>query len=479
MRARSVLCAVSCCVVVLSGCGSQVPPGQVYGGGGSAFAGTPTSTGAGPITSGAAEVLGEGPSVIPGAAGSTVAGGGAGGGAKTSAPAHNSPVPDAGLTLGSCAGFHNSLGISNSTISIGNVADLSGPVPGLFTSAQQAVLAYEAYFNSTTKICGRKLKVTSYDSQTSATGDQEAATSACDNTFAMVGSVSAFDGGGANTVAACGIPDLRTISTNPERVASPVSFGTDSVNPEDVSTVQYRLIKSMTGNAADKSAMIYLDAGAAVPNATAYVKTMQSVGYHFVYQKGIGVEEFNYAPYVAKMKSLGVTLVQFEGSYQFAVRLKQEMASQGLNPVFVMDSVAYDPVFVQAVGSNANGMYSYVDTSLFEEASKSPEMQEYLTWLHRVAPTAQPSFFGMFAWGSMALFTTLALELGGKLSRATLLQAIKGVHSYTDHGLFAPQDVGGKRSSGCQSVIQLEGSTWTRRSPFPYSCSNVLDTVTS
>jgi ABC-type branched-subunit amino acid transport system substrate-binding protein len=223
--------------------------------------------------------------------------------------------------------------------------------------------------------------------------------------------------------------------------------------------------------------MIYLDAGAAVPNAMAYKATMEHVGYHFVYQKAIGVTEFNYAPYAADLKRLGVTLVQFEGSSQFAVRLKQAMQAQGVKAVFVMDSVAYDPVFVQAGGSNVDGMYSYVDTALFEEASKSPELQLYTTWLHRVAPLAKPSFFGMFAWGSMALFTQLALELGGKLNRANLITAIKGVHDYTDHGLFAPQNVGGKHSPGCQAVIQLEDGKWVRRSPYPYTCSDVFDTA--
>ena len=171
--------------------------------------------------------------------------------------------------------------------------------------------------------------------------------------------------------------------------------------------------------------MLYLDAGAAVPNALAYRATMEHLGYHFVYQKAIGVDEINYTRYAADLKSNQVTLVQFEGSYQFAVRLKQAMQAQGVNAVFIMDSVAYDPVFVQAGGSYVDGMYSYVDTALFEEAAKNPELQLYTAWLHRVAPTAQPSFFGMFAWGAMALFTQLAVQLGGRLTRATLLAAIR------------------------------------------------------
>jgi ABC-type branched-subunit amino acid transport system substrate-binding protein len=256
-----------------------------------------------------------------------------------------------------------------------------------------------------------------------------------------------------------------------------VSFGTDAVDPTEVSTAQYRYIKSATGSAPAHAAMIYLDAGAAVPNALAYQKTMTALGYHFVYTQPIDVTAFNYAPYAAKIKQHGVQLVQFEGSYQYAVRLQQAMAQQGVHPVFVMDSVAYDPVFVAAGGSSIDGMYSYVDTSLFEEASRSPELQLYLTWLHRVAPSAQPSFFGMFAWGAMRLFTQSAVQLGGRLDRSALLAVIRGTRGYTGNGLFAPQDVGAKTSPNCQTVVQLQHGHWVRRTPYPYLCSDVYDTT--
>jgi ABC-type branched-subunit amino acid transport system substrate-binding protein len=381
-----------------------------------------------------------------------------------------------GVRAGSCAGFTNSKGINDSTITLANVADLSGPVPGLFTSAAQGAKAFVAYFNATSNVCGRKIKLTGYDSQTSSFGDQEAATSACNDTFAMVGSVGAFDNGGAKTVADCGIPDLRTISTTPERVASPVSFGADAVKADLVSTSQYEHLKASTGQAYQKSALVYINAGASVANALAYKATMQALGYDFVYTQPIDVTAINYAPYAAKMKSLGVSLVQFEGTAQFAVRLQRAMNDQGLHPVFVMDSVAYDPVFVETARNELDGMYTYVDTALVEEQARNPEMQRYLTWLARVAPGAKPSFFGIFAWGAMKLFSELAVQLGGRLTRQSLLAAIRDTHSFTADGLFAPQDVGTKNTSPCQAVVQLQHGAWVRRSPFPWTCSRVYDT---
>ena len=43
-----------------------------------------------------------------------------------------------------------------------------------------------------------------------AAADQQAYASACEETFAMVGSMSAFDSGGAGTAQGCGLPDIRS-----------------------------------------------------------------------------------------------------------------------------------------------------------------------------------------------------------------------------------------------------------------------------
>lgn len=482
-RARTVFgTAVVAGALVLSGCGSEVPPGKFvdrFGG----VPGTAAAVGnggslAGPQGSGAPVGTGSA-AVVPGGnlagSGSNGQAGGAGGGGSNGGGGSGGSAVS-GVRAGSCAGFKNTTGIDNSTITLANVSDVSGPIPGLFTSAQQAAKAYAAYFNSTSSICGRKLKVSNLDSQTNSIGDQGAATSACSGAFAMVGSMSAFDNGGAKTVTDCGIPDLRAITTTPERTASPVSFGTDSINSPQVTTAQYTYLKSAAGDAYLHAGIIYLDAGAAVPNAIADKKAAEAVGYKFAYDQAVAVTTFNYAPFAAQISNAGVKFLQYTGAYQYAIRLKQALDQQNVKVTFLMDSVAYDPGFVTSGGSAVNGTYAFVNTALFEEASSNPEMQTYLHWLRQVAPNGVPSFFGIYAWGAMKLFTQLAVQLGGQLSRASLLAAIRGVHSYTDNGLFTTQNVGGKKTPPCQAMIQLEGGKWVRRGTSPYLCGPVVDT---
>jgi ABC-type branched-subunit amino acid transport system substrate-binding protein len=493
-RGRSFAVA-GVCTIVLAACGSQVAPRAFYDGGGvgarlsaqpSAGASTRVGQPAESAAGGSGRVLAPtGGALVSGdpGTGDTVSPGGPSG--ATTSQANTAPTGGSsavtngnpsGVVVGSCAGFTNTTGITDSDITVANSSDLSGPIAGLFVSAQQAVKAYLDYFDSTSSICGRKIKLTSLDSQTSATGNLQAETTACGQAFALVGSMSAYDNGGAAAGASCGIPDLRAIAVNPGRADSPVSFGTDSLAIPQVPTSPYVYIKNTQGDAYQHAAIVYLNIGATTINGHSFEKAEEAIGFRFVYSQALSVTEFNYAPYVAAMVNKGVKYVQWVGNYQNAVNFIKAMNQQNFHPVIQMDSVAYDPGFGQQGGSAVNGVYSFVDTDMFEEASKSPEMRLYLKWLNIVAPGAHPSFFGVFAWGAARLFTEKAIELGGKLTRASLIAALKQVTNYTGNGLFAPMQIGPKTTPSCQTEMQLENGVWVRRTPYPFACGSVVNT---
>jgi hypothetical protein len=331
-----------------------------------------------------------------------------------------------------------------------------------------------AYFNSSSSICGRKLALQALDSQTSSSGDQQASTSACSGAFAMVGSMGAFDDGGAQTVTNCGIPDLRTAATEQARINSPVVFGAQSLNASYVPTSPADYYKKAFPGVQDKAAFLYLNAGAASLNAHDEIKGWEARGFHFVYTAGIDVSAFNYTTYVSAMQAKGVKYVQFVGAYQYAVRLAQAIQSQSsFRPVFVLDPVAYDPGYVKSGGSAVEGTHIWINSRTFEEANSIPEMQTYLSWLSRVAPGAAPNYFGIFAWSAGKLFTQEAIKLGGKLTRASMIAALKGVDNWTGNGMFGPQHVAKKVTGSCYGFITLKGGKWVREGPAPFSCGTV------
>ena len=484
----AALVAVS--AAVLGGCGSQVPPGQFVGAQGVAgpaavvvqgstvpVAG-PTSAGAGPVVVpiGGSSGVGNGPGVGPGPSGPGGNGnrGPGDGGPGPGRGGSSDRGPTGGVHAGSCAGFHNTTGITDDTITIANVADLSGPVPGLFKSAQAAVTAYLAYFNSTSDICGRKLKLVSLDSGTSESGDQQADTTACGAAFAMVGSLGAFDAGGVSATEGCGIPDLRTLTTEPARYHSPMSYGVYSTAVPEIVSVPFTYAKTL-GDAYKSAAYVYLNAGAASIQAQSFMKALRSKGFDIKDQIAIDVTSVpNYGGYATQLKNDGIKYVEYTGAYQYAQKLKEAFEQQDYHPIFMLDPVAYDAGYV-ADGSAVDGTYVFVPGPLFQEANRNPELQTYIDWLQRTSGGA-PTFFGVYAWCAAALFTQLAVELGGKLTRASLLTAIRGVHNYTNDGMVPPQDPGGKHTTHCASIVQLENGKWVRRTPYPYTCAPTIFT---
>lgn len=442
-----------------TGAGAGVP-GSDTGGGGTAGAGT---TAAGDTGSGSASSSGSG------AGGSGTSGGGAGG-----ADGGGAAPPGADGGAGSCAGFENGAGITDDTITIANAADISGPIPGLFESAQQAVKAYVAFFNASSDICGRKLKLVTYDTRTDAGGDQEAATRGCEEAFAMVGSISAFDNGGAATAQKCGIPDMRVASVTPQRGGSPSSFGAQSnatnLHPASVGN----WLKKKQPKTVSAVAMLYANSSAAIVNSKSREVAFEKQGFKVVYSQQLASSEFNYGPYVLEMKEKGVELVHFVGAYPQAIRIAQAMEQQGFEPsAFVLQPAAYDRGFLEGGGDAVDGTYIYNDAGLFEQST--PELTLYQQWLEQVAPGATPTYFGQYAWSAARIFSEQAVKLGGKLDRASLIEAFRGVNGYTANGMHAPQSPGAKKSAECVAMLQVQDGKFVKVSPGRYMCEGLVD----
>jgi ABC-type branched-subunit amino acid transport system substrate-binding protein len=375
----------------------------------------------------------------------------------------------------SCAGFRDQTGVTDSTVTIANVADVSGPVPGIFTAAQQATKAYVAYFNATSSLCGRKLAVLPLDSRTDAGGDLVAYTKACAAAFAAVGSMSAFDTGGAATAQKCGLPDIRTAAVSDARNACSTCFGVQATDLHAFQNAVPDFLLAHYPEASRHAAMIYVNEAASVQNARVMLAAEEKRGISFAYESSFDIAEFNYAAYVQRMKDKGVRVVQFVGSSDQAVRLGRAMQAAGFEPdVFLLDPTAYDPTFVRG-GSAVDGAMVFIDFTPLEEASSSAELRLYLQWLHQVSPDAVPSYFGMFAWSATRLFVEQATALGGRLTRANLVSRMRQVHGWTDRGLHAPQDVGGKVNSNCWRFLQLHDGTWRPVGATHYLCRGATE----
>lgn len=484
--------------LTLAACGSNLDPDDVvgYGSGQANAAGTTTNggglvvgvnpdgsgtvsddggTGTGPVTNDG----GTGPVTDDGGTGPVTNDGGTGpvtddGGNPDDGPqaAPTQPAVE-GPSEASCQGFKNGPGVTDSTITIGNASDIGGPVPGLFETSQLATAAFVKYFNASVPdgICGRKLELKTYDSKADAGTDQQNYAGACNDVFAMVGSQSAFDLGGAQTAEDCGLPDIRASAVTVERNACSTCFAAQAVNTDFFENAVPDFIKKNYASGYTKAAMFYTDAGAAAQNGMSQVRAMERRGMKFPVVQGIGITEFNYAPYVQQLIDNDIEVVFFITEYSYSLKMRQQMQQQGYTPkLYLRDPTDYNPRYVEG-GSAVDGTVVYTNYVPYEESNAESDLYEQ--WLQQVKPGASPLFMGTFSWSASRLFVELAAKLGGKLTRESLIAELRKVDDWTANGMHAPQPVGSKGTGECWRFIQLSGSTWKPVDGTKYNCAGL------
>jgi ABC-type branched-subunit amino acid transport system substrate-binding protein len=454
MRARVTLICLSV-ALTLVGCGARLTEAQRLAGIGAigqASGGPPTNPTGGPVLPGQSVGPTVGPSVGPG-------------GTVGPSVGPSATAPGAACTSGDAT----DTGVTADEITIATVSDISGVQPGLFKSTHEAVRAVAAYINSLGGICGRQLTALQIDSKTDSTGNRAGVLAACDKAFALVGSVSAFDDGGADAVDQCKIPDITALTTNLKRVNAEYTY------PVYPNRADYQLsgpgnyIKKIAPGAIKNAGMLYLNAAVAKNNAEARIKAYEKFdGYNFVYTQVVQLADPNYSSYVVAMKNHDppVKYVDMVGNYQSIAQLLKAMRRQNWYPeVLDFDSVVYAPGFHAEVEGAGEGLHVFFSTAMIEEASENAEMQLYTTWLQRVAPGAVPDYFGIYAWSAGRLFAELAGKIGAKLTREALMTKLRATHSWGAFGLHATHDIGNKMSSPCFLYAQIKGTTFEREAP--------------
>jgi ABC-type branched-subunit amino acid transport system substrate-binding protein len=409
----------------------------------------------------------------------------AAGGATGSAAAAAAP---AAAGAGACGANGNAMpaggnggatatGVTASTITVGNIASISGVVPGLTQSAQQATEAWADYVNSTGGICGRQIKVQPFDDGSDSGTDYADAEQACSSDFAMVGNASGFDDGSAQAVSACGIPDMAAeISTVAAGTTADI-FGASPGNAHYWSLGPANYIKATYPSAITKAAMIYLDVSATQTQATNEVNAYKSVGFNYVYDASTTPTNANYATNVQAMQSAGAQYVTEYSDSSSAERLLQAMQQANYSPQVVdWFSEEYSPQFAQQTAPESNGDLVLMSaTAAYEEASANPGLQLMESWLNRVAPGYHQDIFAILAWSAGLAFEQAAKAVGPDLTRAALISHIQQITNWTGDGVTPPVDIGQKIPSKCFFYMKIENGAFQRvypSAPNTYDCNS-------
>jgi ABC-type branched-subunit amino acid transport system substrate-binding protein len=465
--------AVLLALMLTAACGARLDPklraeavnGALSGTGGS---GRLSNSGAGSTGDGS---NGSGTD-LTGAGTGTGTGTGAGGG--SSSGGSSSGATGAGGGAAAPAGGNGGatdVGVTETTITVGNVADLSGPVPGLFQAAPYGAEAYFAYINSQGGIYGRKLKLLTADSQTDCTANQNAHSNLMSKVFAFVGSFSLYDDCGTKIMEEH--PDVSDLSYG---LGSQTKANKTNNFPPQVAPVGYQ--NGMFCYWAQKYGDAVKHVGSVYPNIPSVVLSQrmiehaaESCGWVWTDRISVGATDTTFNAAVNKMQQDGVRIIfEVATNGQNAAELKREWDAQATgaakSATWIMP-IAYASDFVERMGSAAaaEGIVGHNLYSLFfnpDDARNIPEVGLFQEWMKKVHPRDAMELYAMYSWAAAKLFVQELKEVGPKLTRKAFIDAIRKVHSYDAGGLVNGSDLANRTPSNCYVLWVLHNGAFSR-----------------
>ena len=359
----------------------------------------------------------------------------------------------------------STVGITADTIRVGNVATLSGPVPGLFQGAPNGVEAYFEYVNSEGGVGGRKLELVSTDDALNCNENTKKTEELIDDTFALVGSFSVFDNCGAKVLSDnSGMPNvsytLSAAAAGLENAFSP------QPSPPGFRTGPFQYYKAELG--ASKVGILYGQSTS--PDVIeGQIAAMESVGLKVVYKRAAATAETDFTSDVVRMRDSGADYLYLGSTNVVNIgRVVGAARQQGWKPKVIDAGPAYDARFFDQVDPKiAEGIHVPLPFAMVlgEDRETTPAVDTFLTWLEKAHPGFKPDLFTLFGWASAQLFVEGLEAAGDDPTRADLLEALAGIDEFDADGLLPAANVGAKEPPTCWGMAQVRGGKFVRVLP--------------
>ena len=364
--------------------------------------------------------------------------------------------------------------VTPTSIAVGNVSGLTGPLSGSFTQGAQAVQALFDAVDAAGGICGRTISVDVEDDQ------QDSSTNAADvedlipKVLAFVGSTSDADDGGVPAMQQAQVPDFG-FAIACSRSESPTYFsvaGGSCYQPQGPSGPYYINDSGMT---LEKQSG-YLPSKMAFLAYSIAISAQAAQEYEYVYQHDFGGDvcytDFSISPAtaslesdVAQMRSNGCQGVLTTLDVTGNAKLLQAMQQQSFTmPLVYTTFDGYTPDMISTAGeSAAQGLTVGLPFVPLQE--QNPAVDLYQQQLSTYEPGQQPSGFGFLAWEAGELFVYALIEAGHNPTRASMIKAVDSVQNWTGGGATGAYSPGGHGAYACQVDVVVKGDNFTARAP--------------
>ena len=460
--ARAMSIALAATLVALAcGCGARWSDAerQAVLARGQSGSGTRATAGAG---TGSASVTTT-PGATSAGGGSTAAGtGGAatgsGGGDTTGAgaAAASGPLP--------CSAPSDAPGVTNDTITIGNISTVSGPVPGLGASAVAAARGYVAYLNANGGVCGRQVEMKTADDGADNGTFRSITSQMAPSVLGFVGQTGGGDAGGADIIESQQIPVVTAaFSTQYSNVSTVFDL-----NPPYADTSQsIGKYKYIAAQGVTKAAIVFIAVDQSRDQIESTEKPlMEAAGIQVVNYQPLPLSTLSYDSAARGVANSGAEYLLFLGGYSQNSSMATSMYETGYKGLkFNEYYTSYGTNFIELAGSAAEGAVSWSYSIPTEEASSHPEAKKYVEWMGQVAPDARPDVFSAQAWASAKAFFTALEQLPGPISREAVVNQLRTFTSFDADGFYQRINLGEEKNLGCFIGMHVVSGLWTRMAP--------------
>ncbi|MGB8651406.1 MAG: ABC transporter substrate-binding protein, partial [Mycobacteriales bacterium] len=357
------------------------------------------------------------------------------------------------------------VGVTATSITVGNVADMSGPVPGLFQGAVIGTQAYFAKINSEGGVFGRQLKLAVGDGQLDCGQNKAATQGLMSKVFAMVGSFSLYDDCGADVLKAHPeVPDIHeALGTKSQALANNFSVAPLGRGWRTGPLTYY---KQKFGSRWQKIGAIYANVGTAPDVWKNTVAAINAYGGKVVSQQPYGATDTDFTSAVIRMRSDGVQMIYINTTDgATTARFVNAARSQNVDWPIVFGGTAYASEFLKQAGANAEGVYNDQQFAMFfnaDEGARIPAVGEFQKWTDVVAKGEPKDIFAVYGWTSAELFVDALKKAGPKAKRADLMKALRTFTSFDTGGLLAPSDPADRKPPTCWILTQVKGGKFVR-----------------
>lgn len=367
------------------------------------------------------------------------------------------------------AELNSTTGVTKTSITVGNVSIITGPVPGLFEGASVGVKAYFDYINAKGGVNGRKLSVVALDDAFSGSANAALTQQVVNQDFAMVGNFSLFDSYGCKILATNpAVPDV-SVTLDPGTNSLPNDFSASPL-AQGMSNGPLQYLRKKYPKDTTLGTIVS-NSPTAVAQWNGEKKGLEHAGFKVAYVDEVNPLQSDFTTDIINMRNKGVNALYLTAlDWQVAADIMTDAYQQNWKPQLIFSGgPVYADQFIKSAGGAGvvDGIWLGQGQALYlgQDAKTVPAVKTFLSWVKKANPSWTPDLYTLFGWASAELFVQALEHAGKNPTRGSVLAALRKITSFNAGGLLGTSDPAAKTPSACFLMAQIQHGQYVRVAP--------------